>query len=456
MKNSNKTEDKIAVLKKNARDYLAEIRRQMLLKFPFSGAISFTMDLIPVRDCRLSTAATDGTSIYFDIEFLNSLKIEEATAVLAHEIWHNVMMHFMRSEARIRDCWNIAADLEVNQILLQEGMMLPADACVPNKFNVPSDLSAEEYYDLLLSKSQSQKKKSASQNSGNSDDSGDDSSSSGSCGNSPNNGGDGRGKTADTHVYSDETADTMQKSTRVDKLGPVGCDPDFNPSVDPKAAQTIRENAVEAAQQLERTRGELPKYLKKLVNKLLKPEVNWKQVLQQFVTKEVGSKNTWSRPNRRFVYNHVYLPAHESESIKVVVGIDTSGSTSSDIPRFLGELSGLVKSFPKYKLTIIQCDTEVKAVDEYTEDCPLDLDNTKFEVSGGGGTILKPVFDHIELNDIDHDVIVMLTDGYTETFTPDMAPEAPVLWMVTKGGCTTSQQFGEVYELEDSGHQTAA
>jgi predicted metal-dependent peptidase len=187
-----------------------------------------------------------------------------------------------------------------------------------------------------------------------------------------------------------------------------------------------------------------------LVNALLEPKLNWRNLLAKFITKSNGAKRTWDRPNRRFMSRGLYLPSTHGEKIRIAIGIDTSGSVTEYVQRFMSEVDGLIKSFGEYELTIIQCDTKVQKVNVYSHEEPLDLVHTKFELEGFGGTILKPIFDHVKENRLEVDCIAVLTDGcLADKFTLQDSPEIPVLWCVTKGGSKTGLAFGEIADIDD-------
>ena len=147
--------NKLAELKETARKILVYNRLQILNKHPFIGTVAMNLDIVPIRDARCSTAMTDGKTVYFDIDFLSRLKQDE---VLGHEFWHVVMMHFLRG-GKIKDqtVFNIACDMEVNQILQADGFVAPKDAVFPNanhskecRWSFPDGLSAEDYYELVI------------------------------------------------------------------------------------------------------------------------------------------------------------------------------------------------------------------------------------------------------------------------------------------------------------------
>ena len=445
--------EKLASLKENARGILAECRRCLMDRQPFVGGVAMSLDIVPTRDKRVPTACTDGKSIYFDIDFLSNLSVDERLFVIAHEIWHNVMLHFVRCESRDHNIFNIATDLEVNQLLVKDGLCIPKECLWPDQFGFKHDLNAEQYYELLLN----QQNKSKSGSNGKS------SSSASGSGNSQSNSNNSESKLTsagkpkgqfDSHKYEGDDDENDVGENCSDKWGEVGFDEDFKPETSEdemrKNVAAVREAAVTAAQNYERQRGELPAHIKGIVQKLLKPEVSWKEVLAQFITRASGEDRTWRTPNRRFVHSGLYLPSTEGMKMKIAVGIDTSGSVMDDLPKFLGELNSLVKSFGSYELHLIQCDARIQDYKLYTEEDPLDLEHEKFNVRGMGGTKLKPIFDYVELNQLDIDAAVIFTDGYCERFNTYDAASYPVLWMVSKGGSKENLTFGEVHVFEKS------
>ena len=451
------SEAKLKELKENARGILADCRRAFLNEFPFYGTILMNMEIVPTRDVRLSTAACDGRTIYFDIDFLSSLSPEQQKFILAHECMHAVMNTPLRCEGRAHDPFNIAADIEINQILKKDGLCVCPDACMPEKYGLPPDLSAEEYYERLVqdmaqkSKCKNSPSSGAGCGSDGSSESGNSESQSGS--ESQNNSGNKEGKLEgqfDKHITKDDNIASEPTPDNVcDKYGKVGVDKDYYPEVSQENAEKMREAAISAAQAYEKQRGELPEHLKKFVADLLTPEISWKEVLQSFVTRTIGDEADWNRPNRRFVSSGVYLPSHKGETVKIGVVIDTSGSTRNFIKKFLSEVNGIVSTFTGYEIHLIQCDADVKSCVTYNDDNPLNLETSKFEIEGGGGTILYPAFERIEEDELDVDGVVVFTDGETEHFTDSMDPGYPVLWVLTNDQTKMNFDFGETCVFKD-------
>ena len=475
------TEEETKTLKKKASEILSVCRRDVLTKYPFIGSIALRMEMVPVRDIRVRTACTDGNSVYFDIAFLSSLTREEQTFVLAHEVWHAVMMHLVRLQNRNPELFNIATDKEVNYMLQKDGFVAPKDLLFPTKEE--EGKCAEEIYEMLLKKmknkqqqndmgdesSGSNRSNSRQNKNGNSSNSNRQPSQNGS--QSDKNGnktGEFKGQ-FDKHVYDgmedgqpnqsnngqngDGDGDSSGNSygELTDKYGKVGLDSDFQPKVSKDFADKMRETIVSEAQRVEKMKGSLPAHIKELVKKCTQAEIKWQEVLAQFVTRCYNSGNrSWIPPNRRHIHNGVYLQSRQATKIKLAVGIDTSGSTMGDRSKFLGELHSLIKSFGMFELSIIECDAEVGAYKHYTQDDNLDfeIDNGEYAMSGGGGTAMRPIFDYILDNQIDCDAICIMTDGYIDSIPTNPIPSLPVLWVITKGGTANFCDWGQKIQLK--------
>lgn len=446
------SESKLKELKSNALNILLETRRKLLNNYPFLGSIAMSMDVVPVRDKALITAATDGSSIYFDIDFLSKLSDDEQMFVFAHEIWHAALCHMIRKESRDSMTFNIAADLEVNQLLVADGLTPIKDCILPetlaNKIKLPKNESAENYYELLQKLADKQANNNSSGN--NSSRMSSNGSSSSNLNSKCKNSNQNNPKQIDKHIYKDDIADESSNEKRIDRYGEVGKDPDFVPNVKPNIDSEMKSTVSMAAQQYERQRGELPNHIKSIIKKLLTPKVNWKEALQKFITKSIDNKVNWNIPNRRFIYGGTYLPSHSGDIIKLGVIIDTSGSTSDDMIQFISELNAIVSCFNNYELTVCQCDTEVKSIKTYDQYNALKHED--IEIEGGGGTYLTPAFETIQAqNDLgEHEIdgLIVFTDGYIEKIDKNIC-NIPVLWVISKDGNESECTFGDVIKMDN-------
>ena len=454
------SEEKLAELTDNASHILEDCRYQLIRLYPFCGSVMMSLDIVPTRDSRITTACTDGSTIYFDIDFLSTLSPDERLFVLAHEVWHGILQHMIRREGRDAFIFNLATDMEVNEMLVAEGFMMPKDCVLPAKYGIHErEQAAEKYYELLIKQANKNGKgnKSSSSQSGNSKSK---SKSGNSQSNSDNDGegepqddntsGNSDGKLSgqfDQHIYDNQGLSQKEKDVD-DKYGKVTTDPNVAPNVTKNKCEKLRAAAVAAAQKIEKEsgRGNLPGCIQRLVGQLTESKISWKEVLAQFVLKSNGTHTDWSMPNRRFAASGTYLPSHDGTKLNVAVGIDTSGSTNAYINDFMGELNGILSACETYDLTLVECDTQVGKFEKYSDESPLDF--THYKMSGGGGTELNPIFKKLEKENEHPDCVVVFTDGYCEKFTEKMDPQIPVLWVLTDKDNDNNFEFGQIVHYE--------
>ena len=382
-------------LKKKTYALMCQDRQRLLVRFPFTGGFLMRLEFVPVRDKRLRTAATDGDRIYFDIAFCSKLNADERLFVMAHETWHCVLMHMLRRQTREPEAFNIATDMEVNRMLTKEGLKSPDWALMPKA--EWAELSAEEIYGQLLKQSPQ-----------------------------------AESEQFDKHLYPGQSDEPQSASAHVtDQWGEVGFDKDFAPNITKDLAEKTRERVVAVAQQIERTRGELPAHLDSVVKAAMKPQIRWQEVLAQFVTSCYGGSRRWLPPNRRHIGRGLYLQSSRKERLNAVVAIDTSGSTTADLPQFFTELNSLLNSFGEYELTVIQCDSAVQHVETFDGSNP--IHPPEWETFGHGGTDFHPPFDYVaEHSEIEPSCFIYITDGCGPA--PDRPPPYSVLWLLTGDG----------------------
>lgn len=422
--------------KARAAELIAQDRQKLLGRMPFIGGLLMRLDIVPVYDERLETAATDGDHIYFDIVFYSKLDGEERLFVLAHEAWHCALIHFMRRQDRDPKLFNVAADLEIHFILTDEKLKAP--------FVLPHDpswkgLSAEEIYEMYpefmkwhpnawgMAETNVKESENISRGQGSGD------------------GGDSFDRHLGKEGEQGKGGEEAGNGALPGREG-IGRDPDYNPYVKSGAEERCRERLTAAVQQYERTRGTLPDNLAVIVRQILAPEINWRELLAQFVTSCYGGSRRWLPPARRHVWEGLYLQSQCDERLKAVVAIDTSGSTVRDLPKFFGELNALLNTFGGYDLTVLFCDTAIAHVERSDDANPIDP-NREWESYGGGGTSVVPVFDYVDQHpELEPSLLVYFTDGCGDA--PERAPRYPVMWLLTKDGKTPAS-WGTVVKFKE-------
>lgn len=406
------SEKELAKLKKQTMAVMCQDRQKLLVRLPFTGGFLMRLEFVPVRDCRLRTAATDGERIFMDIAFCSTLSTDERLFVMAHEVWHCVLMHMLRCQTRDPSAFNVATDMEVNRMLKKEGLKPPSKCLMPKA--EWDELSAEEIYEHIRKRPkqgmQEQDVRGVDMQDGD---------------------GIGSDKQFDKHIYPSTSSGEDDTIVVTDQWGEVGFDKDYAPLITKELADKIRERIVAVAQQIERTRGTIPEHLAHIVRAALRPQIRWQEVLAQFVTSCYGGSRRWLPPNRRHISQGLYLQSSRKERLQAAVAIDTSGSTTADLPQFFSELTSLLNTFGDYELTVMQCDCEIQNVEKFDAYNP--FHSIDWKAYGHGGTDSRPPFVYVaEHSEIEPSCLIYITDGCGPA--PDNPPPYPVLWILTGNG----------------------
>jgi hypothetical protein len=179
--------------------------------------------------------------------------------------------------------------------------------------------------------------------------------------------------------------------------------------------------------------GRLGGKIPRCIDELLKPKIDWKDELREFVTTSMSGKDefTWRRMNKRHLANDMYLPSIESETVgELIVAIDTSGSIGSkEITEFATELTSICNVVQPELVRILWWDTMVHGEQIFKPD-EYDRLASLLKPLGGGGTWVSSVSEYIVKKDLKAECAIIFTDGYVEgDIKWDI--KIPTLWMIT-------------------------
>jgi predicted metal-dependent peptidase len=357
----------------DAGNKLAAARTRLILDKPFLGALVLRLPLKPAQWCR--TTATDARAFYYNPGWIDGLSNAQVQFALAHEALHCALGHFARRGHRTRRKWDIACDLAVNPILVDEGLVPPPEAFV---LDVYRGMAAEEIYPCI-------------------DDN------------------DNETESMDDHLWEGEEGGQ----------GGRGSAPAPLTAQEKEQLQQQWQRHLAAAAQRAREAGKLSGQLARLTEAALAAQVSWRALLAQYLSQTARDDYTWQRPSRR--EGDVIWPSLRSHSGDIHVAIDVSGSvTEKDLAEFLGELNALKGTTP-VRITLFACDSDLAAGAPWTFE-PWDELRLPRQFAGGGGTSFAPVFEWIARHGLQPDTLLYFTDADGEF--PREAPNYPVLWLV--------------------------
>jgi len=376
---------------------------RILFKYPFFGSILFkTARYVETDDPKIPYAATDGRSIYFNREWVKKIPTDWAVFVICHEVLHNVYRHINRSADYRRQGhlkgmkWsdklaNIAQDYIINDVLKEAKVGIMPDFGLWDQSIGTADDSFEDVYARLYKQYPPQD--------------------------------------------SDGDGGSNPKQGRYDEH--------LSPAEDTPTEQDVKSAIASAIRSCKQAGQALPGSIERLFGKILEPQIPWQEELRNELVMRIGTDNTtWRKLNRRKLVSPGLVMKGKCgyATGAVVIILDTSGSISTEIPMFLGEVSGILNETHPEHVYLLWVDSDVRHVDEPE---PGD-DLTLLTAHGGGGTDMGAGFKWCADNDIVPSCVVVLTDMYTPF--PN-APSYPSIWVTPTTG--VKAPFGKTIVIKE-------
>lgn len=155
------------------------------------------------------------------------------------------------------------------------------------------------------------------------------------------------------------------------------------------------------------------------VKKELVPKVNWRALVQNRLIASKTDEYSLSRPDRRFVYQGVYIEGQVEEEEKLEglkLCIDTSGSMSDkDIAMAIVQIMQLCSMY-QTQADLVYWDATVQAIIPYEK---LDANDLRhYDAVGRGGTDPNCIFEEFSKKEYKYgmkvppSLIIIFTDGY--------------------------------------------
>jgi predicted metal-dependent peptidase len=204
-------------------------------------------------------------------------------------------------------------------------------------------------------------------------------------------------------------------------------------ALDDNEVKKVKEQIDQALRQGEILRGKMAGNQIRGVTDFLKPKVDWRRELRQFVNSICKSKDksSWRKPHRRYVSQDIYMPSMIGESVgDIVIGVDTSGSIGQEeINLFLSEIVSICEDVTPKSVVLVYWDHEVAGVEQYKEGEYQRLKATT-KPRGGGGTHVGCLNEYIRSEKLKPETTIVFTDGYVEQDWGGVWT-CPTLWVVT-------------------------
>jgi len=432
------------------------------------------LDLVEVSTEKCPTMATDGKRIFFS-EWVLTIPIGELKTVLFHEGCHVIWEHPIRRQERDPYWFNICCDIVINNWIRYDlRMTLPSDGVWDWKHR---NKTPEDVYRTIMS-DQDEKQSLLDELldlTGGANDSDESDANDGSGGE-----GDGSddGKSDTSKIFSDASG-APTRDERPVLSGEVWDLQDddgkkANKDEAKEFAKVVRSTASLNAK-LEKAIGNssMGDAMVGAINANLESEVDWVELLRNFLVSTVADDPTWSRLNKRHQWRGINLPSKQKSAHggEIAYVMDTSGSVSQrELDQFATEGEAIALDCGIDRIRVCYCDTDYHDTRNPEEGRTfvrktgrsdgLTGDEEWWQITeiaqgeelklyriGGGGTRFDPPFnlfnDHTD-DAQDCVAIIYFTDG-RGSVSAEVEPDVPVLWAVydERGMDYFNPPFGE-------------
>ena len=325
------------------------------------------------------TACTNGRDEMYGHDFVDTLTDAELRFVVLHESFHKLYRHLTTWEWMWKEDANRAnkaCDYVINLQIRDENKdgfaVMPECGLIDDKYK---GMNAAQVYKSLEDE--------------------------------PPGGGSGGGSGFDEHDWegAKELTDAEQR--------------DLERDID----EAIRQGALMA--------GKLGTGAERDFSDLLKPQVNWREVMREFVTSTCSGSDysTYRRLNRRYVALDLPMPTGITETVEgIVVAGDMSGSIGQrEMSVVTSEAKHCFDAVKPDWVRMLYWDTEV-AGDEKYDNAELDNFVNTTKPRGGGGTDVNCVPPYMQEHGINPQAIIIITDGHLYNGWGQWSH--PVLWVI--------------------------
>ena len=277
----------------------------------------------------------------YNPDFFEGLDESRRLGVLMHEFYHLIFEHVTGRlpPEGMSKMWNVATDLAINSFLVGK---LPEGGCIPGEApfqDYPLEKSAEWYFSELQNDEQFQQPEDGEGDGGGDGD------------------GDGEGSDGEGSPSGSGLPDSFD-----DHSGWGEVDQETKAMAEERLKDAIRK-ATNEVNSGGRGWGSVSQGMRKKIQDMVTPKVNWRSVLRYFVktSQRANKRSTVRRINKRFPYIHAGKKVNRTA--KIAISIDQSGSVSDEmLALFFSELNGLAKYA---EFTVVPFDTVVAESEVY-------------------------------------------------------------------------------------------
>lgn len=375
-------------------DRLEKIRVQFLFDHPFLSVLALSLPM-QLRKNANEAFETDGMAVYVDETMAETLAEPNLKYTYAHTLLHVLLKHAFRMGKRDRKVWNRSSDIVINLLLsdFERVGERPEDEVMLEKFR---DRSVEEVYNTLYEESP-----------------------------------EGEGT-------PDEENPKEQKLDLIENEG------------DTEAAMEELDTLIVQALGAAQKQGNTPASFLEVIREVTRPKIDLETLLHSYLSESFFDKTSdFSRPNRRFIHQNLYLPGYRREQnrLDLYIALDRSMSIRRDIfSKFLGIIDSVLRISSDFSVTVVPFDDGIDENDIVTYDAQEAKAPEVAFAKGNGGTEFGVLAEYLKGKDIHESTLMILSDGF---FKIERSCEMNTLFLISeKKNMKRLEAYGDVFYFD--------
>ena len=356
---------------------ISQAKAKLLVNYPYFGTLASKLNLELNED--IQAFKCDGKKLEYSSEFLQNAELSEIEFVLANGAMHQSLAHENRQNGRSGWLWQMATDMAINDMLVENGLNRPDEAQYRVRFK---GMYAEEIYAELKS--------------------------------------DILREDDELEYEADDAGDVQNSSEEQEKK-----QTQKEVQEEILQEQLLAEEAISLLAS-EFQKGEAPSHIDRFFKLDFFGKVDWRDELKSALDKYFRDDYVLIPPNKKFLSQGIYLPSTTSQTFRLVIAVDSSGSVDDELlSQFLSEVNFLMSLVSHYQIELLVCDEKIHSHKTFQSGETLEVD-----IKGGSGTDFRPIFEFIESELDDVKLLLYFTD--LEGRFPSSEPNYSVKWVTPK------------------------
>ncbi len=361
----------------DASTLLTKAKSQLTSKHPYFGMLASRLK--HEENSAIDYFASNGKRFIYNPAYIESLHMDELFFILTNCVMHHILAHNQRKLNRKGVLWQLATDYAINNMLAKNKLKIPKGANYNKEYK---NMYSEEIYEIL-------KVEFAEQNG--------------------------------TSSYDD--AQNLANFVK-EKGGDSSIFKNFEKMEEKEEDEW--DYAASLAKEVGNKNSSTPLGLERFAKKIKANDIDWKFELYNAINRHMRNNYAFMPPNKKHIYRGVALPSLTSDTLSLIIAIDTSGSIREDIlGAFIGEFKSIMQNFPAVSIELLIADAKVHSHHTFMGGEEMD-----FPLKGGGGTDYRPTFEYIDANIPMSSMLLYFTDG--EGIFPRIPPAYEVIWALSQ------------------------